>query len=349
MEIRGQHVWPAIDRLVEGTTDLAGLRAHGLQLLAARRWQTMGRPLPASLQYEVWAAAIAAIAAPRFLCTVREQIKGPMLLLKGPEVASRYPDPALRPFVDLDVLVPDAGAAQQALLAAGFTPVSRAIRGESHHRVPLTFPGSPLYLEVHEGLGGLHWMTPPSIEMLVARAVPSATGVADVLTLPPADHAMLLAAHSWRHMPLRRVRDLLDIALLTDRVDPAGLAATARAWNMTRLWEATVRAGDVILGGAAPASWWERYWFHHLLALQELTSGQACVRRWIGSWWAPTPRWAIGALALALRRDLHPLPGESWPAALGRMGRSLRPVLTELAAGKECPPSEWRVEERGRG
>ena len=42
------------------------------------------------------------------------------MLMKGLEVAVRYPDPGSRYFQDLDLLADEPEAAQQALLGAGF-------------------------------------------------------------------------------------------------------------------------------------------------------------------------------------------------------------------------------------
>ena len=53
-------------------------------------------------------AAATAMAAPALLERTRTATEGPLLLVKGPEVARLYPDPALRCFRDLDILVPDA-------------------------------------------------------------------------------------------------------------------------------------------------------------------------------------------------------------------------------------------------
>ena len=53
-------------------------------------------------------------------------IRRELILMKGPEAAARYPDPALRPFCDLDFLVDDPAAAHRALMAAGFVEVGDA-------------------------------------------------------------------------------------------------------------------------------------------------------------------------------------------------------------------------------
>ena len=71
--------------------------------------------------------------------------------MKGPEVALRYPGPALRGFRDLDLLVPDAPAVQRELLAAGFEPVGLPEKYAAiHHLRPLAYPGLPLLVEVHD-------------------------------------------------------------------------------------------------------------------------------------------------------------------------------------------------------
>ena len=73
-----------------------------------------------------------------------------MILFKGMEVAARYPDPALRVFHDLDILVPDSAAAQARLIAAGFEEVGEPeIYEDIHHLRPLRSPGLPIVVEVH--------------------------------------------------------------------------------------------------------------------------------------------------------------------------------------------------------
>ena len=82
-------VWAAVDHLLDRTEDPAGLRAHGVQLLAARRWRVTGRPVPAALLADERSAAIATLAVPVLLTRVRAAVNGPIVLLKGPEVAAR--------------------------------------------------------------------------------------------------------------------------------------------------------------------------------------------------------------------------------------------------------------------
>ena len=71
-----------------------------------------------------------ALTAHTVLEKARDAYDGRMLLMKGPEVASRYPNPADRPFRDLDILVDDPQSAQQSLIKAGFI---EAGGGATHH------------------------------------------------------------------------------------------------------------------------------------------------------------------------------------------------------------------------
>jgi hypothetical protein len=79
------------------------------------------------------------------------------VVMKGPAVASRYPEAGLRPMDDLDLLLPpeqhDRGLG--ALLAAGWT-VSRP-RGRGWYDTQLRHPEVPaMPLELHYGLDGWH-------------------------------------------------------------------------------------------------------------------------------------------------------------------------------------------------
>src|SRR5688500_6161934 len=98
-------IWESVDGLIDRSPQLADLRAPGLQLLAARRWRSLGRPVPADLVTEELRAALRSPAARTLLERIRSTCEGPIILIKGPAVAAYYPDPALRPFQDLDVLV----------------------------------------------------------------------------------------------------------------------------------------------------------------------------------------------------------------------------------------------------
>ena len=110
----------SVERLADRSPTSSALRAHGLHLFAARRLRMLGQPPPDELLTEEHVSAMRALAVPLVLERVRAAYDGQLILMKGPEVAALYPDPALRPFSDLDILADDPHAAQDALVASGF-------------------------------------------------------------------------------------------------------------------------------------------------------------------------------------------------------------------------------------
>ena len=133
--------------------------------------------------------------------------------MKGPEVGARYPDPALRPCKDLDLLVENPIGVQRALRAAGFVPTGTPHLYEGiHHLRPLYLPGLPVTIEVHARPKWPDHMTAPPAAELIEAAVPSTLGVPGLLTLPVAHHAVVLAAHAWAHDPLACAGRLIDVA-----------------------------------------------------------------------------------------------------------------------------------------
>src|SRR4051812_21537209 len=150
---------------------LPDLFAHRLGAVAAAHWRRCGRELPAPLLEEERFATIVELAAPLLLSRILDACEGPVMVLKGPEIAARYPFPRLRPFHDLDVLVEDSKAAHAALLAAGCR--IGWDRGSAHHELPLVFPDLPIVIEVH---GRVKWpagVRAPATSDLFARTVPA--------------------------------------------------------------------------------------------------------------------------------------------------------------------------------
>jgi hypothetical protein len=315
-------LWTGVDRLIDRAPGDAELQWHRLHLLAARRLRRHGLCVPPAFAHQERLAAVGALVAPRVLDLVRERLDGPLLLVKGPEVARRYPDPALRPLRDVDLLVPDAHAAWRRLVASGF----EVLEGEDdvaqlHHRPGLVWPGLPVVVEIHtRPKWPARVPVPPTAELL-ARGVPSATGVEGLLTLPDPEHAVLLAAHSWAHQPLRHVGDLLDVLLLSGDAAPA--AAIARAWSVERVWGATRRAAEaVLLGGRSP--WPLHAWARDVPAVRRRTTLAAQLERWSAPLFELPPGAGRRGAARVLARDLRPQPGETWPAKATRTAATAR-------------------------
>src|SRR5918999_6237008 len=91
-------IWEAVDSLIDRSPGLHDLRAHGLHLLAARRRRAQGVPMPAELAAEERVAADVSLMGRPLLERGVPAVEGPILVVKGPEGAHRYPSPHLRPF-----------------------------------------------------------------------------------------------------------------------------------------------------------------------------------------------------------------------------------------------------------
>lgn len=332
-------LWSAVDRLISLSRDVAGLRAHGLHLIAAQTWRQRGQAVPAQVVSEERLSTMAVLTVPTLLTQIRSIVDSPIILIKGPEVASLYPDPALRPFSDLDILVRDSAAAQRALCAAGFKPLGNPLRYRGHHHLqPLNWPGSPLLIEVHCSPGWLRWMHPPTIDELFTAAIPSSTGVDGVLTLPRLHHCLLLAAHSWQHGPLPRLLDFIDIALMAEGVEAADLARHADRWGFGRVWRTTMQALHHIIQLNDERPWPLRFWARHLLTVRERTALEARAARWfVGGLWAPSVPCALDAIISTIGHDIQPWPQESWGIKLRRMRRSVGSAFDPVSRGKQTP------------
>jgi len=275
-------MWERVRELIDGAPSVAGLRHHGLELLAARIRREGGHSVPSDLRVDERRAAIRAVAAPVLLKRVRDAYDGSLVLIKGPEVAAHYPQPSVRTFCDLDLLVDDAYAAHRALTAAGFLEVGEAARyHETHHLRPLALPGLPLFIELHHEPNRPQWLPAPPLGDLFELTEPSATGVAGLRAPVRAVHALLIAAHSWAHEPLRRLLDLIDIGVLLRDSDRAIAAELAERWGLQRVWATTIGAVDAVLDDGRPGLA-PQVWARHLAAVRERTVLETHVTRWAG-------------------------------------------------------------------
>ncbi len=189
--------WEGVARVLERAPSLDGLRVHRLHLLEAQRLRELGRPVPVDLATAEQSAVRGALLARALLSRVRDLCDGPIVVFKGPEVAAVYPSPWLRPYLDVDVLVPDARGAERRLRSAGFEGVGAQMDWDAlHHVQRLSAPGLLATVELHRRPKWLPGAEAPTIDDLLADAGPSATGIDGLLAPSPAYHAVLLAVHA---------------------------------------------------------------------------------------------------------------------------------------------------------
>ena len=329
-ETPGPSLWESVDRLVASAPRYSDLEVHGLQHLGAGHTRRFGPLPPQAAAAQRW-AAICSMLAPLVLERVVAAAGEPVVLMKGPELAERYPDPAWRPYRDVDILVADAVGVWNRLKAAGFEETGDPdLYIDLHHLRPLVLPGLPLIVEVHSRPKWIEGMEPPDTAELIATAVPSRLPVEGLLTLEPARHAVAVAAHAWAHVPLSRAVHLIDIAAVSDELDPHEPAAIAKAWGIERIWRVTSAAIDGLLyGRPRPVS--TRIWARHLWDVRERTVLERHVQHWLAPFWALPIVRALRVTGVELGREVLPAPGETWRRKVVRTWHALRNAFTRLS------------------
>jgi Uncharacterised nucleotidyltransferase len=338
---RVDDLWHAVERLLDRMS-LQAVRVHGVRPLAARRRRELGQEVPSDLAHEERATRAAMMILPALLGHARRAYDGKMLVFKGPEVAAVYPS-AARSFHDLDLLVDDARAAQAALIAGGFLefpdPTSH-YRG-IHHLAPLLWPELPLKIEIHDTPKWPHGVAPPSREELFEAAVPSSSGVVGIDAPAPHHHTLLVAAHGWAHIPLRSLRDLVDVAATAVGADEDDIARAARAWQLDRMWATTHGAVRWLLYGEhRPVA--VSLWARHLIDLREATVFEGHVERWLSPFWLLPAQGALPLSARRVLRDLEPGSDGTWGTKASRVTHAVRHAfMTKSEHGwvnEDAPP-----------
>ena len=314
----GRDLWRAVDALIDRAATEDDIRAHRLEVLAARRYRVLGRPVPPDFVAQERLAGLVALATPLILDRVRAAYEGPAIVLKGPQVSARYPSAALRSYGDIDLLVPDASAAQRALLAGGFHLVGDPeLYVDIHHLRPVAVNGLPIHVEIHSCPKWLDGMAPPSTEMLFASAVPSGALVPGIVALPAVQEAVLLAVHSWAHEPLRRLRDLIDVAAVGQSQDFAEMTALARSWGVAKVWATTIATVDALFANRR-TPWALRVWAQNLPRVRERTVLEGHLQRWMSDFWAMPPLAAAAGLPRTFLSEIQPEGDEGWCQKLTR-------------------------------
>lgn len=326
---RRDDLWPAVDALLARASP-EGVRAHALGPLEARRRDRVGSSVPEVLAVEARVTAFAMLSVRPLLRRAREGCEGPLVLMKGPELALRYPDGA-RSFTDLDLLAPEPRRAHDQLRAAGFVEDEDPTFAQPrHHLRPLRWPELPLKVEIH---GHPKWpdgLEAPATASIVAEAGPTGLDVDGILAPADVHHALLVAAHAWAHEPLWRLRDLVDARALVAPSDRTAVERQARDWGITRLWRTTDDVTDAVLGRRRMPPL-IRPWARHLSETRERTVLEDHLRDLLAEFWALPVSAALTRSAQAIRDDLLPAPGQRWSAKLSRMVTASRNAKTPMS------------------
>jgi hypothetical protein len=300
------------------TAPLESLRFHGLEPLALMLREP-GSSVGGSSAHQ-HAVIARQVAEQEVLKRVRDAVTGRIMVLKGPELAARYPERVVRQYGDLDLLVEDAEGAQKELIRSGFSPSGDPdLYIDIHHRRPLQYGGLPIPIELHDRPKWISWSASPEPGELFASAQPATLPVPGFFAPRAKEHAVLVAVHAWAHEPLRRLRDLLDVYVLLDDVDRAEVDALATRWGVQRLWRVTVGAVDAVLLDEGHLPRWAR----HLQRGSERTLAESHLRRWMSDFAGAPLGYALRALPRTLADEILPAPGESWPAKARRVARAL--------------------------
>jgi hypothetical protein len=321
-------LWARVGELVDSAPSLSALRAHRLHLLAASRWRASGQPVPAALRDEERRAAMIALAVAPVLERAVGAYAGPLMLMKGPEVAARYLEPATRPFRDLDLLADNAPAAQKALIAAGFVEFGEPDRYVGlQHLCPLVWPGLPLVVEIHSKPNQPLWLAAAPVERLLAGAVPSATGIAGLLAPAPPAHALLLAAHAWAHAPLGRLVDTVDLAAVLPAREFGAASAVAAEWGWDGLWRVNAGVARSLFGD--PAGEGLPAWAGHLASARDRSVLENHIARVAAPAASLSARRALAAVGRTLARTAQRRDNEAWRDKLRRSRLAVAHALME--------------------
>jgi hypothetical protein len=151
------------------------------------------------------------------------------------------------------------------------------------------------------------------------------------------------------HIPLGRLRDLLDVAATAAGAERADLDRVAGELGVARLWAATISASDSLLNGE-PSPLALRLWARNLPSLRERTVAEAHFERWISTFWTLPPGAAVRQSASNIAWDFRPAAEEPWRAKLARIGLAVRNATTRKSQhdrelGREArqlhPPERW--------
>jgi hypothetical protein len=246
-------------------------RAHGVTSLLYWKLEEGGVPqggsrisaeVRAGLERDFYVAAARAMVAEWRLVSVLKALQAasvPALVIKGAAIAALYPDPALRPYGDLDFLVRriQLDEAVGALERLGYhCTYSPAWSLEYGYDVPMASDDGRSVVELHwrldysAGLGRL------PVEDLWERAVPYLVDGQAGLQLEAVDMVLHLCAHAAIkhrvHLGLRPLCDLTQITHEWEAVRWKTLTRRASDYGLARPVSLMLTLAEKVLGLVVP-------------------------------------------------------------------------------------------------
>ncbi len=182
------------------------------------------------------------------------------LLFKGPVMSQlAYDDPAIRSYVDLDLLVREAKIlrATQRMVAVGYEAQvgEEAIR---NGRVPGEYifkrPGTPQIVELHTEQSFRYYPRPMPIEDLFARKRIAVLEGRSVPALSLEDELVLNVIHGSKHFweRLLWLADLAAVLAQHPEIDWPRVRRSAEEVGATRMLHVGLRLAERVLGAVVP-------------------------------------------------------------------------------------------------
>ncbi len=288
----------------------------------------------------IWRAALVEVGA----AMAAEDID--CLVLKGAHLAlDIYPDPSLRPMLDLDLMVPREQLARggRILRDLGYRQPdlepwrAREISGRLHHAPAFIRRNPKVVIELHTRLTPRDATAAQDVDDVWQRSVPLVIDGQSMRALCPEDAIVYLCVHAaCLHRLEFGLRPLLDLALLLslheDRIDWGWMVAIANESGAARFVHATLLLADEAFGVAPnPVA----------LADLEPEAFDADQLRTMGDFVLEMPEWTRGSGAVILQeaqsaRD----PGTGRP---GLLQLAWRVLWRKVSAWRSMPPAERRL------
>lgn len=246
----------------------------------------------------------------RALGATADRLGIPLVLVKGAAAAAAYPEPWMRPYGDIDLLIDEADIRRflASLTAQGYAPTRWAEGRQTRHYPPLVPPTRGVHVEVHTAMGrerGRILFTSDQWE----RAFRPSDAYPGLHLPGPHDHVLYLIYHAIIHhdlaMGLQPYADMgfhtqawtaSDWHTLAEMAADLGIERALRlALALTRwFWQAE---GEVTLPNLEPPE----------TEISELAKSVAVgtqAQTWVPHLWRDSPDYSLAGLATWVRKVL---------------------------------------------